>query len=343
MFASMIDLQYVQTLRDSKKWDELTKTLECSLGDLNALSRIHVLIWTAQAYRNLGHVEMSRANLRHALKDSESIPMEFGTENWLNLARELQSDGLLREAYHATSYIAADERPPASNVMIDRLKAAFAVEEEFSSSNVNIVSLGQSCIPDDIVKRWGFGRLYIDGPFSAGVFFGEGVSRAIEEDFSKYNMLSSFQIDNTASGFASASLPAYHTLFNHEVGEDWIDNDLARLRNLYAQKISNFRSITASRACVFVFSQHSNIDAGRLQNAIDRMAPARKRLLILDFCSTSVDKNNWPEWVHYVPCSFPYGTQESVWFLPEYFDSDIGFSFEGSLAASIAEGIRQIA
>jgi hypothetical protein len=180
----MTNIALAQTFHVQRKWKKMAEILEKEKDrpDVTWLYRFNVLLEIARAQRGLGDQVSAKRHLREVIKLIHGNLEEFPEDRRITLVYDLEAAGMLREAYEI---IGSRGRSDLLDVMIERLEVALDIEKRYHASDFVLVSLGHNCLPDDIVKRWGLGAHYVEGPFSAGVFFGEGATMAIEENFSR--------------------------------------------------------------------------------------------------------------------------------------------------------------
>ncbi|HET6377897.1 MAG TPA: hypothetical protein VFG05_06260 [Methylocella sp.] len=346
----------ITALAEAQRWEDLEHLLETALPRAAGQTRVAYLVHLARAYEATGRRERARETVAEAedyIKECRGLTLPLGWWIGLVAAHEKRQD--YEAAIALLSRILA-EQPVGDNgsaaalkIKLLRLKHAQRIHAQCSSLPVRILALGQNCLPDNLIARWGLGALSVEGPFHAGVFRGDGVAKALEEDFSAFFSRASYVVNKTASGVPVALLPAYNTLFNHETGDAWVDGSLMRLRQLYAKRIGNFRdALQQSRKerLLFIHTLLSSASPARLLYALEKIAPGRaKRLVVFDFLNSHQGSEDaFPEGARRICTAYPKFDGGYVWHWPHHYDTETGLAFEKSLIDPVVreiEGLRQ--
>jgi len=337
----------VQHSRLLNRWNELetvTKELLQSIETEMRHDRCYYLLILAKAYRANAKAEFAQ----NVLEEMEALvngSSETNEHERFQLALEFECHAMLERSLRMIDLpFATPELKQFQNAMLWRLSSALGNQERYSSSPVRIIALGQDCLPNNLAQRWGLGTLCVDGPFGAGVFRGDGVATAIEDDFAAFSDRASFTLNNSASGIPSAMLLRYKTIFNHETGEAWIDGDLTRLRDFYARRIANFRHAMREEKLLLICSRISISHVDRLWNALKTTSPmSRKSLIIFDFLNdASLDDEIHDDGVRVVKTAYPQTAKEYIWHVAPSYNSEAGVAFEKSLVGPILEEIERL-
>ncbi len=221
-----------------------------------------------------------------------------------------------------------------------RVDYAMGVLRVVERYDVKVLAVGQNCLPDALAIRWGFNTVRVEGPFTAGVFNRDGVAMALEDDFARFHDPKAFKVHPTAAGILSASLAGYYTIFNHELGPWWVEDDCQRIRDLYTRRIDTFLRGMRSDAVLCVCTRINPMNVERLYQGLKaRLKPGgRMRLLVLDFLANNpVDPATLtePDNVRVVPTAYP--GPDYVWHMRNHFDTPGGFSFEQVIADAMLD------
>ena len=136
--------------------------------------------------------------------------------------------------------------------------------------DVEILSIGSDCLPRILFSKWGLQRTKIFGklsyPFDLALVQPKAALRLVTDDFdglldpSAMSMLADYEFPfNRNRG----------TIFNHEAGKEWVEDDFGRLIALYKRRIRDFRITLANdRRKLFLFNYCDlfNGDAERFFN-----------------------------------------------------------------------------
>ncbi len=210
-------------------------------------------------------------------------------------------------------------------------------------------SLGEQCLPRALTSRWGFkatkamGELSV--PFDLAVHRTESVVRLLESDFAGY--LDGLEYNETSKRVRNVNTGV---MFNHERGEEFGADDCQLIRDIYARRIQNFRTIIDQpMPMVFVWCNGKGRPGimpalTRLAAKIAKMRDGKPTALVAyqlfphgtprpDFQDIST-----PELpVMHVYRNYPY--EGYVWHEPWHCFSPEGFAFEKALATSTDEAL----
>jgi hypothetical protein len=344
---SKISSAEIESLTAAHDWGVLSERLVAAAADGPPASRVAYLAHLSMVRRVAGDLEGAKASALQAFDLLREAPQgSFAAGYYQGLAQRLEE---AQEPATSLRVLELTETsaslPPDLQTMKRRLRAAIANASELRSSRVRIVALGQNCIPDDLCARWGLAGISVGGPFSAGVFRGDGAAVALETDFASFSHVEDQRVANTAAGLKSLMIPKYQCFLNHEVGPYWFEGDGERVRTYYLDRIQKFRETLKRPYVVYVHMRETGSSVARLWALLNKLAPnQRKELLIFDFAGEKAPIEKGLDFrIRVVPTAMPYGTAENVWFRSSSFNSEVGFNWERSLVDTILKSVKRLA
>lgn len=218
-----------------------------------------------------------------------------------------------------------------------RLSDALKLSEAVRSTPWRIVPVGQECLPFELATRWGLGGLVLEGPFTAGVFFGDGPSLAIEDHFRNFVDPAALRVSKLPSGVEAPTVPAYGALLNHEAGPYWCADDFARLRHLYRERVARFESATSGSNILFVLDRRYAIDLDRLLRVLWQAVGGRAhRLLVIgpDLPGDAVDQDG-----RVIHAKVDRPREKYVWHEASSYNSTRGYEYERQIISALVAAV----
>lgn len=262
----------------------------------------------------------------------------------IGMAQQTNLAGLSRLAREVLDLSAGSEESRAETWigLRMRLTAAIEIEDALATTNCLIVPIGQECLPYDLGLRWGFSGRLIGGPFTAGVFFGDGPLTAMREDFKAFVDASAYKVVTTPSGEQTPQISKYGAVLNHQRGPFWLADDLKETRALYARRIKTFEESMAHDRVLFAMDRLYPADVAGLLSELERRRGGRP-FKVFALRSDHGDPAGEPNDPRIVNLSHgrPGGTY--VWWKPECYNSDQGLAYERPIAEALLQAVRETA
>ena len=250
----------------------------------------------------------------------------FFVANTLHLATEPA------RALEVLDLYADDGSDRAWTSMRSRLRFASQAAARLEATQVAIIPAGQSCIPENLPKRWGMGRHVVDGPMAGGLFYGDGPAKAMETGFVSFLDPGAYRIVKSQDGLDVPTLPAYDAVLNHEIGSYWTEDGLSRLLALYSRRIADLETL-GTRPLIFFTAARYPLDFARLFEAIRTFANGRPfRHLIADYSAAGDASRAVSDNAQRVIFS-PLPREDYVWHAD--FNSEEGLAFERPIAEAL--------
>jgi len=218
--------------------------------------------------------------------------------------------------------------------------------------HLNFVSLGLDCMARTFPTRWGLkppAKLgEQSGPFDLAIHLPNVVGELLDSGFADYLKPDDLEFNPTLNYCVNRRLGIS---FNHEVGEEYREDNFRKLRDTYEARVARLPSMLSDpRPLVLVvsyphfFGAHSMAVQG-LQRIHQRISEARTASTIMfcfrvhapsvrpevaDFCS---DRFTW--------ANFPMPSDDYVWHDPTFFLTDAGMRFEQRIIAALEDTITR--
>ncbi|WP_084570364.1 hypothetical protein [Methylosinus sp. PW1] len=127
--------------------------------------------------------------------------------------------------------------------------------------NTDIISLGYDCLPRTVSARWGLKRTRAFGekshPFDLAVTPIGCIADILSVKFEDF--FDDLDFDVASNHVVSRN---HGILFNHEIGNLWVDDDFRLFKQRYSKRIANFLSaLSNGRKTLFVIHLRQPLDA----------------------------------------------------------------------------------
>jgi tetratricopeptide (TPR) repeat protein len=210
--------------------------------------------------------------------------------------------------------------------------------------NLEIVSLGQNCLPYILLDRWGMrlhnNNIATGGPFDVLPGIEDMAVDMIKTDFVYLLDRELWGETKYPSGSPVLLHGRYKTQFFHEQGPWWAAKKWHRLENHYQRKIDNFRTALSRKQRVFIFCICGKCDIEQMvEMFISRLDSPDSRLLILNIQADPVPL--LIEHPHVTNLHRPY-PEDYAWNTWQSYDSDRGSSFERLIVEDVRSQINAI-
>lgn len=206
-----------------------------------------------------------------------------------------------------------------------------------NNSEINIIPLGQNCMPRTILTRWGLKSRKIFGevtyPFDFAVFETREITYSIKTDFEEFLYNLNFRNDRQIWVKEPDCIE-----FVHET--KFKSNDKEKLINKYLERIENFRQAMKSETPV-IFVQVLG-DCSDIENLYIELKRIRGNY---PFQFAVIDTQNITtpvKGIEILKLPFPSDEYRQNWWKKEYYDSPLGRDFEKKIADFCGEIIKNI-
>lgn len=208
-----------------------------------------------------------------------------------------------------------------------------------SLSTHNIISLGDNCLPRNLLTKYGFKKSKAEGelsfPFDLAIHPINTVRKLIENNFADYLTPNNYSIE-----YGHPVHKELGIMFNHERGEFFSDNNYQNLITRYVDRANNFNHAIDSRPSIFILHCKKTDGINALIKCLkNRLILKNNHLVIVNTGYLSTLENEVDTQsddtitIHYVNAPFPY--DKYVWFSVEDYTSDEGINFEKSIIDNI--------
>jgi len=214
----------------------------------------------------------------------------------------------------------------------------------------SLITLGLNCMPWNVPCRWGLRRQadFIDllTPFAHGSNTIALVISALRDDFKDYCAEESLTWVTTKGGHQTPLRRDAQAFWNHNLGAYWVEDGFARLRQLMAVKIGNFRAACRREDAVFIMGKAIVDFPARppvefletLNQALEpHTGQKRNRLILLNKQAETASQHWVDDWTFIVNCPFPDASY--VWFDDDTADTSEGLAFEQSYITAIMHAL----
>lgn len=323
---------------EHQRWDEAIACFEGAYPEAKNDVRFSLLMSQAVVSYEISAFDDAIRYMNMAAALQNDLSGDYRTPaTTYSIAQALHVYGDSDSAQALIAAVAAESCPPGYEIFRRRLARAVAIRRRVGGIRRprHIVSLGQNCMVGNLSRRWGLGNLLEDGPFSAALTGGNGVSLALESDFVEFSAQASYRMVKTANGSGMPMIPKYVFAMNHELGGYWGDNGFRRLIDLYGARVQTFRrQIEAPSLLICV--RENPIDGRRLQEALAAHGDDY-RLLIIDIMPQGAPNISVFDDMKTRIVRLPVPVEGYTWYTD--YDTGPGFVFEGHIAQIIADEV----
>jgi hypothetical protein len=241
-----------------------------------------------------------------------------------------------------------------SRAMPRRFRENFHKRERLASRNsswmrqrargVKILSLGQNCLPWMLPNRWGLRPDDIDmkpmGPFDYFPAIADKTAEALDRDFEPFLPEAGLWPFITGTKIPALMNDAMQASFFHETGSWWGEDNWARLKSAYRERIVKFKNSVRCGPALYVYAICGAASVERIVDSYYRVLhDDNSRLLIINLLKDPfVVDVSLP---HVRLAHIPY-PEDYTWTQWEEFTSDRGIAFELEIVREIIEQIRQL-
>lgn len=205
------------------------------------------------------------------------------------------------------------------------------------SHKVEIIALGQNCMPRTILTRWGIKPKKIFGelsyPFDFAVFETREITRSIKTDFEEFL----FNLNYCKDKKVWAKEPDCIE-FVHET--NFKENDKEKLVNKYLKRIENFKT-TMKNPNPIIFVQILG-DCSDIENLYNELKNKRKgypfKLIVVD--TQNITKPIVG--INVLKLPFPSVEYKQNWWKKKYYSSREGKIFEKQICDFVSDVIKSV-
>jgi hypothetical protein len=241
-----------------------------------------------------------------------------------------------------------------SRALPERFRENFYKRERLASANrawvrqraphVKILSLGQNCLPWMLPNRWGLRPEDIDmnpiSPFDYFPSIDDKLVEALDNDFEPFLRESALRPFVTGTKIPALMNDAMQASFFHETGNWWSENNWARLKSAYRERIAKFKNSVRRGHVLYVYAVCGAACVEKVVDSYERVLhDENSRLLIINLLKEPLAVEVNRPHVHAVHIPYP---EDYTWTHWEEFTSDRGIAFELEIVGEIIEQIRQL-
>jgi len=210
------------------------------------------------------------------------------------------------------------------------------------NEHVNVISLGQNCLPYSIPARWGInifaGFDHKISVFDYGGFPNETSGEMIEENFKSITSEDNYEIVISPPKTPMLKLKGKPIVFFHERGSYWVKDEITKFIDHMREKIRIFYDSLKSQKKLFIYCICGPCNLDRLISKVEPLLTPGSRLVLLNVLSSDLHFNGRSGVSYY---HIPYPTNYS-WNFAEHYSSDRGFHFEFSLIRALKNEILHL-
>lgn len=320
--------------------DEALDSVETLIGRSEGAALVVALTQAAAAARQAHRLDEVRRYLmegKRVASGLRSCPAQVLSQLAFSLEREGLSDAALAVSERIQPRSA---RVDVSRAISERQAWGERTRQQLSGVAAPIVPLGQECVPFDLGMRWGLADRVIDGPFTAGVFYGDGPAKLIANGFADLFEPATHKIARTPSGVEALTLPAYGSFLNHQLGPYWLTDNKARLMDLYRERVEAFHRAVAAPQVLFVLDQRYPADLDSWMATLEQaVGHGDFRLTVIRFGEIDGPTPTDPRIDVAV---VPKPTEDYVWFDAANYSTPAGLAFERGIVGAMASGLARL-
>jgi len=209
--------------------------------------------------------------------------------------------------------------------------------------SIQIISLGQNCLPYTIINRWGLNHISEENNdltiFDLGAFPLNYSIDLIKSDFALLRDRNNYWIDLSSSNIPMARIKHTAISFFHEKGAYWIDDSLERFHSHILSKIDVFKKYFGAKHKILFFCICGEIDFSLLVHELNNIAATTKSVaVILNVTNSNFCLYDNYENILYVHAPYP---DDYNWNWIGDYTSDRGIAYEYDIVSKITEFILQ--
>ena len=238
---------------------------------------------------------------------------------------------------------ASSAMPPAQSVAFKKRLLRAKKNGEYMrhrKGQVKLVSLGQSCLPFVTPLRWGLHPDVFDIsealPFDLLGSIGNTSSIEILSGFTNLldqNLLVETKMNNTPM----LTNKKLSSVFFHEKGPWWREDNWTRFQNSYKNRVDNFLSLLKRDGCLYIFCLSGGGDGDALINAyLSKLDAPHTRLLFINVLSEPFQASFSHPRVKIMNHPYP---EDYSWNEPGSYDSEEGHIYETRIIDEIFAGV----
>lgn len=227
----------------------------------------------------------------------------------------------------------------------ERLTLASRNASNSALQSVNVISIGENCLPWQLTQRWGLRSAKTmfeqESPFNLAQTTTDDIAHLLRNGMDQLidvSLMSTF-IDKNGSCFPKNK--TYHFDFNHERGPQFIENCYIQTRLRYADRIKQMRKIAATQPAIYVHFTERSGDLEHLVDAVRAFAQSDCTIVIFDSwlgCRKLIPEADHVRYKHVAMPNAGYR-----WFTPDHYDSIDGLNFERNIMQVIREEMIKLA
>jgi hypothetical protein len=208
---------------------------------------------------------------------------------------------------------------------------------------ITFVSLGINCLPWEVGNRWGFrpclGENKHQLPLNFAIQTAQSCALMLDDRFGKLFDPNQYILTRGPKGFDIALHNGYRFMFNHEVGQYWLEHGCENLVRRYKERVKNFFEYAVAGPRVYVLYLQWNIDMNTIErNVAELSADENYRLLVID--RRAVAEETVPRHANTMWRKVKLPSDNYMWW--QHFDSEEGVRFETTIHDAIREAAREL-
>lgn len=245
------------------------------------------------------------------------------------------------------------KQDPSVNLALSAMNRRLDVRRRMAAEGApaaSLITLGLNCMPWNVPCRWGLRRQadFIDllTPFAQVAHTLALMISMLRDDFKDYCAEETLTWVTTKGGHQTPLRRDAQASWNHNLGSYWVEDGFARLRQMMAVQIANFRAACRRDNAVFIMTKALSDFPARpplefletLNQALERHTGQRRNRLVLLNKQAETASQHWvDDWTLIVNCPFPSASY--VWYDDEAADTDEGFAYEQSHITAIMHAL----
>ncbi|MBL6457817.1 hypothetical protein JMJ55_20980 [Belnapia sp. T6] len=326
-------------------WDARLALLDRLLESESGQGLRDALFHAAETWRRLGDWTRSRAMLDRLAAGLEAAPAPpFDFLRYLMFPAETAGRiALAEQALRLAEARPEAALPPAFHgelgIARQRLDRALAIRAEVSGLAVPCIPVGMECLPYNLLMRWGFAELAVEGPYTAAIAPERGVSQAIADRFARFGDPTAYGSIRSPSGGDTPHLPAYGMLLGHETGPAYAGDGFARLAALYAARAERLLAAAAGLRALFVMERYPPTDLARIEARLAEAFPQLDfRIAVIGYTEAPA-----PDSARLRVLKVRKPGADYVWHTPEAYNTAPGLAYERPMAEMVRAAVLELA
>lgn len=250
-------------------------------------------------------------HLLHRYEINDFSRHVLGVFALLRIANLYFSSTLLRQIVHETPENVWKELPNgARETLIFRADSAERNSRLLRNNNISVISIGQNCLPYQLLGRWGYmsTRGAAPGartPFDLGGYQNEKSAEPIMNDFADYIDSENFTFPLHGKFVRWPNNIKNAVSFFHDKGKYTTSEEKKNFMDFMRTRVENWRKLSHSGPNIYVYSVCGACDLHKFLDIVyERLTLDGSHIVILNVLQTEVDCPNLKN-VHYAHIPYP--------------------------------------